>query len=289
VTTRGALAAALAAACAACTIVTATLDLDSQPSRDAGVAPDAPADASTTDAPAPRNDAARCTPDAHALCDDFDTLPIGDPSRWSGLQKSPGASLTAFTSDFQSSPNALAAMIPVIPPNASANAYLSRTWQGTADDVLCEMDLKVAPYPPCDAATKEECRKGVYLANIELTGGPTSSVVKTRVVIVMYTDGPRVEMTQHYADGGQRDWPILLQSSAPPFNWAHVEMALRAGTTHAFTLRWEHEELLTVSDLLAMKSEEQLFELGVVETEVSSTVASQPWTLLFDNVVCDLY
>lgn len=292
-TTRGRLgvtiASGLVACLAGCSLVTALSDLDSRyappaPSLDGGAdaaggdgsstgdaSPDA-GDGATTDA---RTDSALCVGDAHALCDDFDTLPLGAAPTWTTVNLGKdGAELSLATDIVSSPPRALSTVIRT-DAGGVPEASLTRAFLGPLAALDCSFQIRpewldskgltefaVIALPPPPAT-------GYATAAIELR------LVDTRIDL---------RIGAPFADGGtgfsvQRDLgpPLVGQ-------WLTMRLRLSGLTSTPRIQMWLGGNLAEDEPLTLGPVARAELSLGVV----NGIGGDKDWRVSFDDVVCDV-
>jgi hypothetical protein len=123
------------------------LTADRDPAADAG-----PPDGPSADGPSPDGgagdangrDAGSVCAAPHDLCDDFDTAPVGDPSRWTELKTGGGGLLRLATDTFVSPPASLWATYPAVDGgDTSPIARLSKDFPGSVTGATCAFDVRI--------------------------------------------------------------------------------------------------------------------------------------------------
>lgn len=247
-----------------------------------GEEPDAGSDAGTTSSgdAAPVTDAAPEAADArpstfctklggeHALCDDFDFGPLGEP--WSGETRLGGR--LELVEAGVSEPNALAVIGEVNPTNVGLEKEILRPFSG----IVCVFDFRV----------------------VQL-GQPTTAVVGLSFVspeVSRYTislavdaDGAELETYSEGAAGGAAATKDPLP--APPIGaWRKVRLdvvvrppAVGGGTPRAVVLV-NGEQQVTRELTPPSNIQRARFKIGLVNGLAG---AKNDWHVQFDNVVCD--
>lgn len=258
------LAAVIAIACAACSLVVSLDDLaahdggsDAAPdvANDVIVTPDA-GDAGASDAPF-------CKLADHSFCDDFDELPLG--TLWSS--KHVTLATLALDDAAVSPPNSLLASVP---SSQTGNAYLQKDFTGAASHITCQLDARM------------DALQSVPIVSFEIALESTDPNRNGYNITLLHTSAKTVynEWTG-FVDGGQAststDLPGLPVGAT---KWTHVVVDMNFGAG-SISITFDGASVLSTT-LTPPPNANQSLLVGVME--YMATVA----TMHFDNVACDV-
>lgn len=212
-----------------------------------------------------------CAPDAHALCDDFDQLPLASASQWTGSSVTGPAELTLATDTFLSSPKALSS---VLHANASTagRAQILRNFVGRWNGTRCAFDAFLD--------TKE--KGGVEVFRLETTPSSGSAFFETGVSwqITQAGDDSILALYAQPKSGGTTAQNPSV-GVAPARTWFHVVIDITWKAPSAVSMEVDGRNAFTQPFALDPNHDLVTFTLGL------ESDPAENWRVLFDNVVCD--
>jgi hypothetical protein len=265
------LAVVCALALTACTLVTAGLDLDSSFGA-RGVDPDGGLVAKEAGG---ANDAGvLCQPDAHALCDDFDTSPLGAPEIWSRLRTEPKAELTLSPDIHVSAPYALSATLEAetLSP-ATVMARLERDLAGELFEIDCTFQLRIE---------RSSITGLVVPISIFFEANADAGSKRTEVSFFISRRESGIMLVE-FADDAKTNFPATEPLDEQK-RWRSVRLRVQRrsdGLANA-TLSVDDGEVAGAS-LNIPSGTQQMVRFGLARAEQGSSV----WHVLLDDLVCD--